>query len=117
MLTKRQLQRHNATQSDTIVRLRGERDTARKETERMQDRINELALAHTPKFYLLYGAESLPVVRDNKATHIGSVFDKSALEMKCSAKNCPYMWPCPTYLWATESEPFTLAVIPKSDPT
>lgn len=27
---------------------------------------------------------------------------------------CSYGWPCPTYLWATQSEPFRLIIQPKT---
>jgi hypothetical protein len=114
MSTKRQLERHNAAMSDNIVRLRAERDKAREETQSVHGRINELALAHEPVLWLVHGAGSLPVMRESGPTQVGSVFTCERLELKCKAKNCGYMWPCPTYLWATESEPFTLAVLPKT---
>lgn len=114
MTTKRQLERYNASQKQAIVRLREERDKEREQTRVAQGRIKDLALAHTPELYLVYEADSLPVVREGEPTQLGSMFTRNGLELKCGAKNCAFMWPCPSYLWATETEPFTVAVIPKS---
>lgn len=108
---------HLAAQRSSIARLREERDTARKEAESVRQRIENLALEHQPEMLLTYGASSLPVVReDHGPGQLDSVFQRDLVEMRCRSKTCPFAWPCPTYLWATNSLPFVVKIERKTKP-
>ena len=108
---------HLAHQRAAITRLRDERDAARKETETVRQRIENLALEHQPEMLLTYGASSLPVVREDRGPgQLDSVFERDLVDMRCRAKTCPFAWPCPTYLWATNSLPFVVKIEPKTKP-
>lgn len=67
-------------------------------------RIVDLALEHSPK---------LDAEHEDHLPGFGktiSLFDDKQPEFTCNGKHCHYFWPCPTYLWATGSEPFNLVI-------
>lgn len=70
-------------------------------------RIVDLALEHSPKLRA-FNEDDLPGLGKTI-----SLSDDHQIEMSCTAMNCPYGWPCPTYLWATGSVPFKVSIAAK----
>lgn len=62
-------------------------------------RIVDLALAHLPE---------VTASNEDDLPGIGKTIKQP--QLVCNAKNCAYFWPCPMYLWATGSEPFTVQI-------
>ena len=86
----------------------------RRESERWKgqyyaehQRIVDLALDHSPKLDAS-NEDGLPGL----GRSISYSSDKQP-QFSCNGKGCAYLWPCPTYLWATGSVPFVVRIEPK----
>lgn len=88
---------HEFVDQHSMRNTRDEVDYWKREYEKAQGRIDALILEHQP------------VLRDP----ISGGWSAALIKLKCASPNCPFMWPCPQFQWATGKryEPLILTEI------